>query len=138
MHSKYWLIGLVLVLLLLLAGCSSGEQSASNPQAGEVLFQELVINQAPGCVTCHSLEPGVKLVGPSLANAAVLAEEALNSSEYTGKAATPAEFIRESIVDPDAYVPDGYISGTMYPDYAEKLDDSQIDALVSYLLSLNR
>lgn len=133
MPFRYWLLSLALILVL--AACSPGEQGA-NPQDGETLFQEMVINQAPGCVTCHSLQPGVKLVGPSLADATAQAEAALNSPDYTGEATTPAEFLRESIVNPDAYVPEGYISGTMYADYGQKLNNTQIDALVSYLLTL--
>lgn len=126
---------LVFLALLLLAGCSSQGQVTASPLSGETLFQESMINQAPGCVTCHSMQPGVKLVGPSLADATTQAEAALNSPDYTGAATTPAEFIRESIIKPDVYVPEGYISGTMYQDYGQQLDTTQIEALVSYLLA---
>jgi cytochrome c len=49
---------------------------------------------------------------------------------------TAAEYLRQSIVDPDAYVVEGYRAGQMLPVYAERLSPEQIEALVDYLLTL--
>ena len=40
---------------------------AGDPRAGERLFLETRGGTGAGCRICHSLQPGVKLVGPSLA-----------------------------------------------------------------------
>jgi cytochrome c len=47
-----------------------------------------------------------------------------------------AGFLRESIVDVYAAVPDGYHADLMPADYAETLTPQQIDDLVAYMLSL--
>ena len=54
--------------------------------------------------------------------------------EEAERAGKPLEdFIRESIVEPDAYVEDGYPAGVMPKTYAS-LPEEQIDALVQYLV----
>lgn len=133
-------IGLLLAVFfaLILSGCSAGETTGS-PEGvldGQALFQETLINQSPGCVTCHSLEPGVTLVGPSMAGVASRAETIVNSPDYTGDAQTADGYLREAIVEPDAYVPEGFVAGTMYQNYASSLSNEQIDALVDYMLTL--
>lgn len=136
MRTRIWLV-VAAVALLLLAGCSSGDTTdASGAVDGQALFQETMVNQSPGCITCHSLEPGVKLVGPSMAGVASQAEAVVNSPEYTGNAQDAAGYLRESIVDPNAHVPEGYISGTMYQRYETALSAEQIEALVDYMLTL--
>ena len=49
---------------------------------------------------------------------------------------TAEEYLYESIVDPDAYVVDGFRAGQMLPIYEDRLSPDQIDALVTYLLTL--
>jgi cytochrome c oxidase subunit II len=77
------------------------------------------------CATCHTFGPaGAKgKIGPDLDN---LRQEA----QRAGK---PLEqFIRQSIVDPTAYVEPGYPNGIM-PQSFGSLPKSQLDALVTYL-----
>jgi cytochrome c oxidase subunit 2 len=89
------------------------------PQAGKALF---VSN---GCDGCHTFKPaGAKgTIGPDLDQLPDLARQA-------GQPLKP--FIRESIVDPDAYVAPGYQKGVM-PDTFASLPPAQLDALVKYL-----
>lgn len=94
-------------------------------EAGEDVFS----SSSAGCSVCHSLEPGVRLVGPSLANIGTFA-----SSRITGVSAE--EYLRQSILAPDAYVLDGYPAGQMLDIYEETLTDEEIDALIAYLMSL--
>ena len=94
-----------------LAGATSGEQ----------------IFTAAGCGGCHSFGPAGTNgnIGPSLDDLAAAA----GSTD-------PEEFVRQSILDPDAQVAEGFNSGVM-PSFDGKLDDKQIQALVEYLLQGN-
>lgn len=126
---------LTLVLSLLLVACGGGgEQKEAQPseggtavvgnaENGKKLFEQTVIGpkSAPGCVTCHSLEPGVKLVGPSLAGVASRGDEA---------------YLRESIVNPNAVVVEGFPKGVMYQNYGKDLSEQEIADLVAFLMTL--
>jgi nitric oxide reductase subunit C len=95
----------------------------------------------PGCAACHSISPGVNIVGPTLANMPATAAARIGSSEYKGKAKDAAAYIRESIVEPNAYVLTGptYSTGgqsLMPHDYAKTLKPEQVDHIVAYLLTL--
>ncbi|MAL99319.1 c-type cytochrome [Hydrocarboniclastica marina] len=104
---------------------------------GEALFS----STPPGCFACHSVAKGVSMAGPSLAGIALTAESVLNSDDYTGEATTVGEYIRESIVNPSAYVVPGqmYSSGGqsfMPANYELDLTEQEVDQLVEYLLTL--
>jgi mono/diheme cytochrome c family protein len=91
-----------------LAGARSGEQ----------------IFTAAGCGGCHTFGPAGTQgnIGPSLDD---LASAAGNMP--------PEEFVRQSILDPDAQVAQGFNSGVM-PAFEGRLTDAQVQALVDYLL----
>ena len=83
---------------------------------------------AQGCGGCHALaKAGTDAqVGPAL--------ETARLQEAADGAGQPlAAYVEESIVDPDAVVAAGYQPGVMPRDYAERMSQAQIDALVSYL-----
>ena len=109
--------------------------SSNDPIAqGEALFQSAV----PTCAACHSMAPGVNLAGPSLAHMTTMAEEVLASPDYKGNAKTVEEFIRESIVEPSAYLHPGPMYSAngvsfMPPSYGNDLKPEEIDQLVAYL-----
>jgi cytochrome c oxidase subunit 2 len=89
------------------------------PQAGKALF---ISN---GCDGCHTFKPaGAKgAVGPDLDKL----------PDFARQAGQPLEqFIRESIVNPDAYVESGYQKGVMPGTFAS-LPKAQLEALVKYL-----
>jgi ferredoxin len=98
-------------------------------QLGRDIFEGSGMSAQAGCQICHSLEPGRQLVGPSLAGIAVTAQ-----SRTPGLSAE--EYLRESILDPDAYIVEGYRSGQMLPIYEEQLTGDEVDALVQFLLTL--
>ncbi len=79
-----------------------------------------------GCVACHTFSPipaAQGQIGPSLDNL----------SEAAAAAGMPLEdFIRQSIVDPGAYVAEGYVAGTM-PSFEQQISAEDLDALVQYL-----
>lgn len=114
----------------------AGTPAASNDPVsqGDNIFH----SPAAGCFACHSTAPGVDLVGPSLAGLTTRAGGTLKDPRYTGKAVTPQAYIRESIVEPSAYL----VAGGNYSDdgrslmpgnFAQILTADQIEAIVAYL-----
>ena len=114
-------------------------QAASNDP---VAIGQAVFGQSPpGCFACHSTAPGVNLVGPSLAGIAARAEGRVKEGDYHGKATDAAGYIRESILDPNAFVVPGPTFSSngqsmMPPGFGQSLEPTQVDALVAYLMTL--
>lgn len=92
----------------------TGGKTSAEVEQGKQVFT------ANGCGACHTLAAaGTKAtVGPDL-------DEAL-----PGKSAS---FIRESIVDPNAYIPPGYAKGIMPPTFGASLSSAELNALVTFL-----
>jgi cytochrome c oxidase subunit II len=82
-----------------------------------------------GCGGCHQLtDAGTSAtVGPSLDNLVA------DAKKY-GKGRSPKDYVRESIVDPNAFVVPGFPRGTMPQTFGKDLSPQEIDALVKYLL----
>jgi nitric oxide reductase subunit C len=125
------------------AASSSAAAPASSAPSDEPVArgQALFNSPNPGCFACHSVSPGVAMAGPSLADIGTRAAATIKSGDYKGKAADAAGYIRESIVDPHAYlVPGPTFSAqgrSFMPDQFDKtLKPEQIDALVAYLVTL--
>jgi nitric oxide reductase subunit C len=127
--TKKPLILFVIVMSLLLAGCGSSDGGDATAKAGEELFNQAVIGVNAGCVTCHSLEEGVVVVGPSIAGIGARA-----ATTVAGQSAE--DYLRESILDPNAYVNEGFDADVMPTNWSEVLTDEQVDQLVAYLLTL--
>lgn len=125
----------VIVAGLVLAACGGGASQApaggaasgaGDAAAGKTLFAQQVIGSNPGCITCHSLEAGKTLVGPSLAGVAGRA-----GSAVSGQSAE--QYLRQSLTEPDAFVAKGFTKGLM-PKPA--INDKQVNDLVAYLQTL--
>ena len=98
----------------------------SKGDTGRVLFQNL-------CATCHSLDD-IKLVGPSFRGLAGAKRKVRDKPggelhEVTANAA----YLRQSILDPNALLVDGYPENLM-PPIGAILTEAQIDALVTYIV----
>ena len=119
------------ILLVACGGQKGGDSTGGDPDRGEALYHQTTIgpNAAPGCATCHSLEPGKTLVGPSHASIATRA-----ASVVPGLSAE--DYLRQSIVTPDAHVTEGFTAGVMYQNYGKDLTEQEINDLVAYLMSL--
>lgn len=127
-----------------LAGTYEGENMtpnvavSDNPVAqGEAIFR----NVAHACSTCHSIQRGVVMAGPSLAGIGTRAAEQIGSPDYKGKAKDAASYIRESITEPSAHlVPGPTFSAAglsfMPPGLEKTMTAGQLDQLVAYLTSL--
>ncbi len=126
-------LALVVAALALVAGCGEGETlqpvpetvvgevqqptlPEGDPQAGEEVYA------SAGCGNCHTFEAAEteSEVGPSL-------DESLEGEE-----AEP-EFIRQSIVNPDAEIEEGFQPGVMPQDYGQQLEDQQLADLVAFI-----
>jgi len=80
-----------------------------------------------GCSGCHTLTAAkaTGAVGPNLDKLVSYAKQANQPL---------AAFVHESIVDPNAYVQQGYPKGVMPQNFAQKLTKSELDALVTFLV----
>lgn len=127
--SRFLLAAVVTCVILSACGGTSDSTTTAAERRGGVdtfgieLFEERVVGANPGCVTCHSLEEDVTLVGPSLF-----------AVESRVDGLTAAEYVRESIVDPDAYVVAGFVPGQMNPGWDDYLSAEQIESLVALLV----
>ncbi len=97
---------------------------------GEMIFRNGA-NGAPACITCHSLDPKVTGVGPSLFNLR-------DSASQRVKGVDARAYIRTSILDPNAYIVKGYPANLMYQDFGTRLSKAQIESLVDFVLSLSK
>ena len=98
-------------------------------EAGRAIFNETALGRNAGCRICHSLDPGRDLVGPSLAGVGSRAADTVSGL-------SAAEYLRQSIVDPDAYVVPGYPAGQMLAGFGEVLPPGDLDSLIAFLLTL--
>ncbi len=100
-------------------GTVPGNPLAQPGQEGKRIFN------AAGCASCHALsDAGTSAaVGPSLDDAA----------RGSAGGLPPREWLRQSIVDPNAILAAGYPRNLM-PDYGRRLNPRQVEALVDYLM----
>lgn len=117
---------LVVVLLLLLAvalaacgGEATEEGAGGDPVAGEQVYTQI---SSPTCASCHSVEAGVTLVGPSLAGV---------SDRYP-----TAEDLRHAIVAPNDTIAGGFSPNIMPTTYESQLTEQQMNDLIAYLQTL--
>jgi len=129
-HQRISQLICLVIFAVFLTSCSSDDRVDSIKQ-GQILFNQKHIgkNKVIGCVACHSIKPGQKIIGPSLAGLSLRAP-------YLIPGKTAEDYIRESIVNPDAYIVAGFLPAIMFPHYAQELRPEEIDNLVAYLSHL--
>jgi mono/diheme cytochrome c family protein len=95
---------------------TTAEQPPGSAEAGRAVFT------SAGCGACHTFAPAGTSgsVGPDL-------DEVLQGKD--------PEFIRQSIVDPNAEIAQGYSAGVMPQNFGEQLSPKQLDDLVAFLAS---
>ena len=123
------LCSLLCVLGLVLAACDTSPDQAPTPTLSAV-EQEGAAVFAAHCARCHSVGTDSIIVGPSMKGIAVSA-----GSRVAGMEAQT--YLEESIMNPDAYVVEGFMDNLMPENFGDVLADDEIDALVAYLLTLN-
>jgi cytochrome c oxidase subunit 2 len=99
---------------------SQGDRMETPGEAGPAVFEE------QGCGGCHAFEPAgsSSTTGPPLDDLEARARQV---------GAEPEQFVRESIVEPNAVVHPDYQPNVMPATFAQ-LPKDQLDALVRYLL----
>ena len=132
------LVIIVLLFSFTLAACSSDAPVEVSAETAAPLIQK------GGCVACHVI-PGVPgavgTIGPDLSRMGEQAEEHLSTGEYQGEAKSVEEFIRESILNPDAFIPQECPNGHCQPGQmpatlADLYSDKELETVVQYLLDL--
>jgi mono/diheme cytochrome c family protein len=104
------------------AQTDTGGVVEGDPAAGREVFTSTA---QPPCGSCHTLEAAgtTQTVGPNL-------DETLGGKD--------AAFIRESIVNPDAEVAEGFSEGLMPGTYGDQLSDEDLANLVAFLVQSTR
>ena len=122
---------LICVTAALLVGCSPNAGPAAKPlDPNSAEGRGFALFSGKGrCTTCHSLSPDVTIVGPSLAGIATRAEK-------REPPLTAADYLEESILDPDKVKAPGFEMLQMDTSLAKTLTTDEISDLVAYMLTL--
>jgi len=109
------------------AGLDPAVQEAimnANPANGETIALTF------GCVGCHAVDPATVMTGPTWHNVGDVA-----ITRVPGE--SPAEYLYQSIVAPNAYVTPNYPGNIMPANFTEIMSAEQIADMVAYLLLQN-
>lgn len=115
----------------------TSDAAGGDAKRGERLFATLP------CASCHDIAhrwPGGDIC-PNLGNIATEAARIVRLPEYHGRAKDAAGYIRESIVDPNAYIVPGpnYRAAdgqsVMPKTFREMLKPSELDDIVAFLMT---
>ncbi len=118
------------------AGPPVGKDITISLPAGDATRGQGIAN-AQGCVACHvttTTGPAWNASGgqPGIGTRATTR---FGESDYTGKATSAEQYLFESIVDPTAFVVQGF-QPVMPQDYGTKLTAQDVADLIAYLLTL--
>jgi mono/diheme cytochrome c family protein len=120
-------------------GAVSVEPPPSTPSAeivSAVVERGLQVYQQSYCGLCHQLDAArtAGQFGPTHNHMGTTAALRIRDKTYTGTARTAAEYIRESIVNPQVYIVAGYEQSQYHMPPFAKLSEADLDALVQMLL----
>ena len=124
-------IGVVATQIVACAATASVPQV--DPQVvahGKELYHDLA------CDSCHGLDAvgSTRTYAPTHNHLAVTAAKRIRAADYTGQATSAAGYVRESIVDPQAHVVEGYRHLRFGMASYAHLSERDIAALVQFLL----
>ena len=100
-----------------------------DPDAGENIYYETASGVNAGCRICHSLVKDERIIGPSFYGIADRAGERIPGM-------TAEEYLRQSIIEPNAFVVSGYPEGQMIQTFGDLLTEEQIQDLIAFLMTL--
>ena len=110
--------GALLLVAGIMAACGGGSEEPDLVRGRQVFTEH--------CTACHSTTPGLVIAGPSLAGVATRAAD--SDPELS-------DFFRRAILTPQAEIVDGF-ADLMPTDFEQKLTDPDLEALISFLLTL--
>lgn len=121
--------GLVLALVIVGFVFSQGSESDT------LLAQGLELYLSQGCGICHTLSKADSkgVFGPPHDALFVIAQARFQSPDYPGEAASAEAYIRESLLEPSAYIIPGYALTRFHMPAYTHLSQEDLDALI-YLL----
>lgn len=118
------------------ADASGGGVDPAKARSDPRLVRGLAVYETRFCGFCHrfALAGTAGTFGPPHDGLRAIATLRVVADDYTGTAATAADYVRESIVSPAAYVVPGFVSGwSRMPTYVD-LTEEEIEALIELLL----
>ncbi len=133
--SVLFTVVVLILAALALTACGGGGSSSDGPDIakGEQLYNQATLgsNSAEGCASCHKFDAseGDESDAPFTAGSGARAETAVPGL-------SAEEYLLESIVNPDAYVVEGFNAGDMYQTWEAELSEQQIADIVAYLLTV--
>lgn len=119
-------------------GDTVGTDIAITLPEGDVEAGRAVSAGSAGCAGCHELSS----VGPSWAPQAdspgigERAEALIASGAYSGQAISVEQYLFESVVAPNVFLPDGFEANIMPGNYGDRLTVQELADLIAYMLSL--
>ncbi len=153
--ETFIIIGIMCVVALwtadriLTAGAPKEDTGDASGKAGQAVSRAAVplatgkepietIFVQSGCPVCHTI-PGIRAAqgreGPKL-ELGTTARKRLANPGYHGTAGTEWEYVQESILNPGAYLVEGYPDRVMPGWYGRKLSAAALDKMIHYLLRI--
>ncbi len=126
---------LLMIAASVVAGSLAGCKPAALQADPETIARGKELYHALSCDRCHGLDAvgSTRTYAPTHNHIRTTAEQRIHDPDYAGKATSVAEYIRESIVDPKAYIVAGYRHLRFdMPSYTH-LSERDVDALVQFL-----
>jgi cytochrome c2 len=100
-----------------------------DPEHGQALFNIFQPDAGYMCATCHWTDREDRLIGPGLLNIGARA-----ASRVEGQ--NEVQYIYNSIVNPGAYLVEGFPDGLMPRNWAQIYTQEEINDIIAYLLTL--
>jgi mono/diheme cytochrome c family protein len=116
-----------MLLILFVTSCSSLKPPQALALSQEAAEGKKLFNSY--CSSCHGTNGDTVIVGPSLAGIATRGSQRIDGMDAGG-------YIKDSILEPRAYVVEGFPDNLMPPNFKDQLANEDIDSIVAYLLTL--
>jgi cytochrome c2 len=97
--------------------------------AGDPAIGQRIFTQISGCNACHDVTAGTTIVGPSLKG---IASRAANRQPGVDA----ATYLRDSILNPNKFVVQGFTAGLMPQTFGTVLSPQQLDDVIAYMMTL--
>ena len=105
--------------------------ATGDPEHGEQLFNEFQAQAGYSCAQCHLVDSETQLIGPGLLGIPSRAAERVEGL-------SAREYIRESILDPSAYVVETFPDQLMPQNFGDIFSEEDINDLIAYLMTLEQ